>query len=66
MFVFITESLSRIHPSETTTAFDVLEKSHEEGMIIVVYKNLRVFSYFHVHSFSGLVMIISIEEKIKK
>uniref|UniRef100_A0A672ZLJ7 Uncharacterized protein n=1 Tax=Sphaeramia orbicularis TaxID=375764 RepID=A0A672ZLJ7_9TELE len=31
----ISKSLSRIYPSVTTTAFDVLEKSHEEGRIMM-------------------------------
>uniref|UniRef100_A0A3B5AQL6 Uncharacterized protein n=1 Tax=Stegastes partitus TaxID=144197 RepID=A0A3B5AQL6_9TELE len=35
-FLFITESLTRIVPSATTTAIHVSEKPHKQGMIVSV------------------------------
>lgn len=35
-FLFNTESLTRIIPSATTTAIDVSEKPHKQGMIVSV------------------------------
>lgn len=48
-FLFITDFLTRVGPSEITSAPDVLEQPHEQGTVrLYMYKNLSSV-YFYVH-----------------